>query len=73
MLNSHMYARHTLFMSPNLMVGIKGKNNGPADAGMQPQTDRFGITRSFMLLTPDCSDGIDSQKGSAEEREQGTY
>jgi hypothetical protein len=68
-----MYARHASFMSSNLMVGVKVKNYGPADAGMQPQTNRFGITRSFMLLTPDCSDGIDSQKGSAEEREQGTY
>ena len=68
-----MDTRHASFRSPNLMVGIKVKNYGPADVGMQPQTDWFGITRSFMLLTPDCSDGIDSQKGSAEEREQGTY
>jgi hypothetical protein len=34
-----MYARHASFMSSNLMVGVKVKNYGPADAGMQPQTD----------------------------------
>ena len=55
-------------MSPNLMVGIKVKNNGPADAGMQSQTVR--TTRSCMFLT---LDGLDSQKSSAEEREQGTH
>jgi hypothetical protein len=63
-----MYACHS---SPNLMVGIKVKNNGPADAGMQSQAVR--ITRFCNLLTLDGIDGLDSQKGSAEEREQGTH
>jgi hypothetical protein len=54
-------------MSPNLMVGIKGKNDGPADSGMQPQTER--TTRSFKFLP---LNGFNSQKCSAEEREQGT-
>ena len=53
------------------MVGIKVKNNGPADAGMQSQAVR--ITRFCNLLTIDGIDGLDSQKGSAEEREQGTH
>jgi hypothetical protein len=63
-----MYVRHTHFMSPNLMVGIKIKNYGPADAGMQPQTARAARSR-----TRNTFNGLDSQKGSAEEREQGTH
>ena len=58
-------------MSPNLMVGIKVKNYGPADASMQPQAAR--TTGLCKFLTLDCIDGLDSQKGSAEEREQGTH
>ena len=67
MLNSHMDTRHASFMSPNLVVGIKGKNDGPADSGMQPQTARS--TRSYIFLP---LNGFNSQKRSAEEREQGT-
>ncbi len=58
-------------MSPNLMVSIKLENYGPADAGMQPQAAR--TTRLCKFLTLACIDGLDSQKGSAEEREQGTH
>jgi len=58
-------------MSTNLMVSIKVKNYGPADASMQPQATR--TTRLCMFLTLDFIDGLDSQKGSAEEREQGTH
>ena len=58
-------------MSTNLMVSIKAKNYGPANASMQPQAAR--TTRLCMCFTPDFIDGLDSQKGSAEEREQGTH